>query len=470
MKKKTDEKNKKLWGGRFAGASSDITERMSASIQYDARLYRQDIRGSIAHARMLKKAGVLSAAELGVIEKGLREIEIEIEEGRFEFSASLEDIHMNIEAALTDRIGDAGRKLHTARSRNDQIALDLRLYLRDEAMDIDRQIQELVSVLASLAETHIDAVMPGYTHLQVAQPVRFAQHMLAHAWALLRDRERLSGAVRACSVSPLGAGAMAGVNYPTDRAFTARELGLDGVTPNSMDSVSDRDFALDFVYFAAVLGLHLSRFCEELVLWSSAEFGFIRLSDEVTTGSSIMPQKRNPDLAELVRGKTGRLYGNLVSLLTMLKGLPLTYNRDLQEDKERVFDSVDTVKLSLEGMVAMLSGLRLNTEAMRAALYRNYSTATDLADYLARRGVPFRQAHEIVGGLVRHCEENGADFFNLPLETLRGFSEHFGEDIGEILNPESSPERKLSAGSTARGEIEKQLAAIKKILEGNADD
>jgi argininosuccinate lyase len=237
-----------------------------------------------------------------------------------------------------------------------------------------------------------------------------------------------------------------------------------------MDSVSDRDFALDFVYFAAVLGLHLSRFCEELVLWSSAEFGFIRLSDEVTTGSSIMPQKRNPDLAELVRGKTGRLYGNLVSLLTMLKGLPLTYNRDLQEDKERVFDSVDTVKLSLEGMVAMLSGLRLNTEAMRAALYRNYSTATDLADYLARRGVPFRQAHEIVGGLVRHCEENGADFFNLPLETLRGFSEHFGEDIGEILNPESSPERKLSAGSTARGEIEKQLAAIKKILEGNADD
>ncbi|HSV95491.1 MAG TPA: argininosuccinate lyase [Spirochaetota bacterium] len=470
MKKKTDTKTKKLWGGRFAGTSSDITERMSASIQYDARLYRQDIRGSIAHARMLRKTGILSVAELGAIEKGLREIEREIEEGRFEFSASLEDIHMNIEAALTGRIGDAGRKLHTARSRNDQIALDLRLYLRDEAAQIDRLIAGLVSVLAALAEKHIDVVMPGYTHLQVAQPIRFSQHVLAHAWALLRDRGRLSGAARACSVSPLGAGAMAGVNYPTDRAFTAAELGLDGITANSMDSVSDRDFALDFVYFAAVLGLHLSRFCEELVLWSSAEFGFIRLSDEVTTGSSIMPQKRNPDLAEIVRGKTGRLYGNLVSLLTMLKGLPLTYNRDLQEDKERVFDSVDTVKLSLEGMIAMLSGMRLNTEAMKAALYRNFSTATDLADYLARKGMPFRKAHEIVGGLVRHCEESGADFFNLPLETLRGFSEHFGGDIREVLNPESSPERKLSAGSTARGEIEKQLAAIKKILDGNADD
>ncbi|MDI9425677.1 MAG: argininosuccinate lyase [Spirochaetota bacterium] len=466
MSDKTKKNIKKPWGGRFAASSSDITERISASIQYDARLYRQDIRGSIAHARMLKKTGILTAAEFTAIEKGLGEIQKEIEEGRFEFSASLEDIHMNIEAALTERIGDAGRKLHTARSRNDQIALDLRLYLLDEAASIDPLLASLVAGLVSLAEEHIDAVMPGYTHLQVAQPVRFAQHILAHAWALLRDRERLARAAKACSASPLGAGAMAGVNYPTDRAFTAAELGLAGITPNSMDSVSDRDFALDFLYFAAVLGLHLSRFCEELVLWSTAEFGFIRLSDEVTTGSSIMPQKRNPDLAELIRGKSGRLYGNLIALLTMLKGLPLTYNRDLQEDKERVFDSVDTVKLSLEGMMAMIAGMKVNTDVMKQAVYRNYSTATDLADYLARKGVPFRQAHEIIGRLVRHCEEGGADFFSLPLQTLLGFSEHFGEDIVEILNPESSPERKLSAGSTARGEIERQIAALREALGG----
>ena len=466
MSDKTKKNIKKPWGGRFAASSSDITERISASIHYDARLYRQDIRGSIAHARMLKKTGILTASELSAIERGLGEIEKEIEEGLFEFSASLEDIHMNIEAALTERIGDAGRKLHTARSRNDQIALDLRLYLLDEAASIDPLLASLVAALVSLAEEHIDAVMPGYTHLQVAQPVRFAQHILAHAWALLRDRERLARAAKACSASPLGAGAMAGVNYPTDRAFTAAELGLAGITPNSMDSVSDRDFALDFLYFAAVLGLHLSRFCEELVLWSTAEFGFIRLSDEVTTGSSIMPQKRNPDLAELIRGKSGRLYGNLIALLTMQKGLPLTYNRDLQEDKERVFDSVDTVKLSLEGMIAMIAGMKVNTDVMKQAVYRNYSTATDLADYLARKGVPFRQAHEIIGRLVRHCEEGGADFFSLPLQTLRGFSGHFGEDIVEILNPESSPERKLSAGSTARGEIERQIAALREALGG----
>lgn len=417
----------------------------------------------MAHAKMLRKIGLLTDDELTAICDGLKEIQKEIDNGTFEFSPSLEDIHMNIEARLTERIGDAGRKLHTARSRNDQIALDLRLYIRDEAAEIGVLLSRLIGMLADIAELHINVVMPGYTHMQVAQPVRFSHHMLAHAWALSRDARRLRFAVESCGLSPLGAGALAGVNYPTDRDFVSGELGFDGITMNSMDSVSDRDFAVDFLNFAAILGMHLSRFCEELVLWSSAEFNYIRLSDRVTTGSSIMPQKRNPDIAELVRGKCGRLYGNLISLLATLKGLPLTYNRDLQEDKEPLFDSVDTVKLALEGMLEMLGTVTVNVDVMKAALYRNYSTATDLADYLAAKGVPFRKAHEIVGSIVRHCETQDVDFFELPIETLRGFSGTFDDDIREILNPETSPERKLSRGSTSKKEVLAQIAALKKI-------
>lgn len=417
----------------------------------------------MAHAKMLRKIGLLTDDELTAICDGLKEIQKEIDNGTFEFSPSLEDIHMNIEARLTERIGDAGRKLHTARSRNDQIALDLRLYIRDEAAEIGVLLSRLIGMLADIAELHINVVMPGYTHMQVAQPVRFSHHMLAHAWALSRDARRLRFAVESCGLSPLGAGALAGVNYPTDRDFVSGELGFDGITMNSMDSVSDRDFAVDFLNFAAILGMHLSRFCEELVLWSSAEFNYIRLSDRVTTGSSIMPQKRNPDIAELVRGKCGRLYGNLISLLATLKGLPLTYNRDLQEDKEPLFDSVDTVKLALEGMLEMLGTVTVNGDVMKAALYRNYSTATDLADYLAAKGVPFRKAHEIVGSIVRHCETQGVDFFELPIGTLRGFSGTFDDDIREILNPETSPERKLSRGSTSKKEVLAQIAALKKI-------
>ncbi len=417
----------------------------------------------MAHARMLRKIGLLTDDELAAICGGLKEIQKEIDNGTFEFSPSLEDIHMNIEARLTERIGDAGRKLHTARSRNDQIALDLRLYIRDEAAEVGVLLSRLIGMLADIAELHINVVMPGYTHMQVAQPVRFSHHMLAHAWALSRDARRLRFAVESCGLSPLGAGALAGVNYPTDRDFVSGELGFDGITMNSMDSVSDRDFAVDFLNFAAILGMHLSRFCEELVLWSSAEFNYIRLSDRVTTGSSIMPQKRNPDIAELVRGKCGRLYGNLISLLATLKGLPLTYNRDLQEDKEPLFDSVDTVKLALEGMLEMLGTVTVNGDVMKAALYRNYSTATDLADYLAAKGVPFRKAHEIVGSIVRHCETQGVDFFELPIGTLRGFSGTFDDDIREILNPETSPERKLSRGSTSKKEVLAQIAALKKI-------
>ena len=341
----------KLWAGRFEEGSSEVTELLSASVQYDCRLYKQDIRGSKAHAEMLKNAGILSESEFESIVDGLSAIELSIDSGDFSFSKALEDIHMNIESKLTEMIGDAGKRLHTARSRNDQVALDIRLYLRDEIQEICILLRALIVLLTDTAEKNIDIIMPGYTHMQIAQPVRLSQHLMAHAWALSRDLRRLSFSYESAGLCPLGVGALAGVNYLNDRDFLASKLGFDGITSNSMDTTADRDFALDFLYASSALGMHLSRFCEELVLWSTAEFSFIKLSDRVTTGSSIMPQKRNPDLAELIRGKTGRLYGNLISLLTILKGLPLTYNRDMQEDKEPLFDSIDTVKISLEGII-----------------------------------------------------------------------------------------------------------------------
>lgn len=458
------EEKKKPWGGRFTGALSGTAEKISSSIQFDARLYRQDIRGSIAHAGMLNRIGILSDAELADIRRGLSDIEKEIDAGTFAFKTSLEDIHMNIEAALTERIGDAGRKLHTARSRNDQVALDERMYLRDEAVEVRVLLDALVGVLVGIAEQNIDVLMPGYTHLQVAQPVRFSQHMLAYAWGFLRDAKRLDAASDACSLLPLGSGALAGLNYPVDREFVRKELGFEGIVPNSMDAVSDRDFMLDFCYFAAVCGVRLSRFSEELVLWSSSEFGFIRLADAVTTGSSIMPQKRNPDIAELIRAKSGRLAGNLVSLLTLLKGLPMTYNRDLQEDKERVFDSIDTMKLALAGMAEMLSGMTLNVERMKKAVFSNFSTATDIADYLTRKGVPFRKSHEIVGRLVRSCEEQGTDFFALKAADFKKLAPEFDDDIVGVVGPARSVEGKLSAGSTAKKEVLAQIEALKKLL------
>lgn len=455
---------KKLWGGRFAGSQSSITERISASIHYDSRLYRQDIRGSIAHARMLNKTGVLSDEELRSIVEGLRQIESEIEAGTFEFSSSLEDIHMNIEHRLTERIGDAGKRLHTGRSRNDQVALDVRLFIRDESDEIRGLIKKFIYVLVECAEKNLDVIMPGYTHMQVAQPVRFSHHILVYAWELARDLKRLESAVDASSMLPLGVGALAGVNYSNDREFLKNELGFSAIIPNSMDVTSDRDFVIDFLYFAAVTGMHLSRFCEELVLWSSSEFSYVRLADSVTTGSSIMPQKRNPDVAELIRGKSGRLYGNLVSMLTVMKGLPLTYNRDFQEDKEPLFDSVDTVKMSLEGMIEMISTMKINSEKMRKSVYSNFSTATDLADYLVKKGVPFRESHEVIGSIVKYCEESGADFFSLSLDDLKRFSTAFGDDAVASLNPESSTERKLSSGSTAKKEILKQIEMLKGML------
>ncbi|HOH36137.1 MAG TPA: argininosuccinate lyase [Spirochaetota bacterium] len=458
---------KKLWGGRFEDKPSDITERISVSVHYDKRLYKQDIRGSKAHAEMLNKCGIISIEDFEQIKKGLSQIEDEIESGKFEFKRSLEDVHMNIESRLTELVGDAGKRLHTARSRNDQVATDTRLYIKDEIIEIKTLLTDLISILVETAEKNTEVVMPGYTHLQVAQPVRFSHHMLAHAWALSRDLKRLLFALDIADSSPLGAGALAGVNYSTDRTITQKLLDFKSVNMNSMDCVADRDYMLDVLYFCSVCAMHLSRFSEELILWSSSEFRFIRLSDKVTTGSSIMPQKKNPDLAELIRGKTGRVYGNMISLFTVLKGLPLAYNRDLQEDKESLFDSIDTIKLSIEAMIEMLKEMTVNKERMRQAVFSNYSTATDLADYLARKGLPFREAHEVSGSIVKFCETSGKDFFSLTLEEIKKFSDCFESDIVEILNPENSTERKLSLGSTSLSEVRKQIIELKNIIEKN---
>lgn len=458
--------SKKLWGGRFDKKTSSITEKISSSIQFDKVLYSQDIRGSMAHAKMLKKIGVLTDDDYMNITRGLEDIRHEIEEGSFEFSTSLEDIHMNIESRLTEMIGEAGKRLHTGRSRNDQIALDLRLFIIDACSDISLLLKRLISELVTLANRKIDTVMPGYTHMQVAQPVRFSHHMLAHAWALVRDLRRLEFTLSSCDNLPLGSGAMAGVNYPSDREMLRNELDFSEIIPNSMDGVSDRDFALDFLYFASMLGMHLSRFCEELVIWSSSEFSFIRLSDTVTTGSSIMPQKRNPDIAELIRGKTGRLYGDMITLFTVMKSLPLTYNRDFQEDKEPVFDAVETVMLSLEGMIEMISSMEVNSRRLKETVYSNFSTATDLADYLVQKGVPFRQSHEVIGNIVRYCENEKKDFFSLKLEEMKKFSDKFEADAVDAINPETSTERKASYGSTSKESVQNQIEMLQKILKG----
>ncbi|MGB4269856.1 MAG: argininosuccinate lyase [Spirochaetota bacterium] len=457
-------KNKKLWGGRFSDATSQITEQISTSLHFDVRLYKHDIQGSIAHAKMLAKQGLLTQEDCDAIIKGLQTIYKEIEEGIFPFNEKLEDIHMNIEARLTELVGDAGKRLHTARSRNDQVVTDVRLYLKDEINDIQKLCVDLIQKLIKKAQENKYVIMPGYTHMQIAQPVRFSHHILAYAWAYLRDLNRLKFAFNAADVLSLGSGALAGVNYATDRHYVARELEFGTIAHNSMDAVSDRDFIADFLYFAAMVGMHSSRLAEDLIVWSTAEFNFIKLSDSVTTGSSIMPQKRNPDVAELIRGKTGRLYGNLISLLTVLKGLPMTYNRDLQEDKETLFDSIDTVKLVLKGMAEMIEHMTVNEDITRKAIYKNFSTATDVADYLVMKGIAFRQAHEIVGSVVKYCEKYNKNFFTLHLDELKKFSEKFDADIYEYLDPEKSTERKKSYGSTSRESIENQIKLLKEQL------
>jgi len=454
----------KMWGGRFAEATAASVEAFSASIQYDARLYRHDIMGSKAHARMLARQGLIAPEEAEAIVQGLTEIEGEIDRGEFVFKPELEDIHMNIEKALTDRIGPAGAKLHTARSRNDQVNLDFRLYLRDEVDTLDGLLCEAQKSFARKARQYLGAIMPGYTHLQRAQPVLLSHHLLAYVEMLGRDRDRLAGCRQRINIMPLGAAALAGTGLPIDRESVAAELGFAAITANSMDTTGDRDFALELLFCLNLIQLHLSRLSEELVLWSSKEFDFIRMGDRYCTGSSIMPQKKNPDIPELIRGKAGRVTGALMALLMTVKGLPLTYNRDLQEDKEQVFDAVDTVKASLAIIAELLDHSEFNRERLRAATSGGFMTATDLADYLVRRNLPFRQAHSVAGRIVALCQERDCELTDLSLADLRGFSELIEADIFAVLSVDGSVNSRISAGGTGRIRVEEALARVEQML------
>ena len=453
--------SQKLWGGRFTQPTDKFVEEFTASIGFEQRLASYDIQGSKAHAEMLGRQEIISVAEATQIIAGLNDILATIEAGELEFSVALEDIHMNVEARLIEKIGAVGGKLHTGRSRNDQVALDIRLYLRDEIDAILVYLDNLETSLIEQAEQNLDVIMPGFTHLQTAQPVLYSHHMLAYREMIARDRSRLRDLRTRFNLLPLGAGALAGTPFPIDREWVAEQLGFDGVTRNSLDSVSDRDFAIEFCSFAAILMMHLSRLAEELILWSSANFSFIELSDAFCTGSSIMPQKKNPDVPELVRGKTGRVYGNLISLLTLMKSLPLAYNKDMQEDKEPLFDSVDTVKGSLKIFVDMIAEMSVKADNMRIAAGYGYSTATDIADYCVRKGLPFRQAHEVVGKTVRYCVENNKDIPDLTLAEFQQFSELIEADIYDFVTLEASVNARQATGGTARIAVERELARLK---------
>lgn len=447
--------------GRFARGRLPEVEAFTASLPFDRRLFRHDIRGSIAHTRMLAKVRLIRASEARAIEHGLKEIEREIDAGRFRFDIGDEDIHLAIERRLIAKIGDAGRKLHTARSRNDQVALDFRLYLRDELREVIAIVRELRAALTRLARRHVETVMPGYTHLQRAQPVSLAHHLLAYVEMLTRDSERFAQALVRTDVMPLGAGALAATTLPIDRAMVARALGFARITANSIDAVSDRDFAVDFLSAAALLSVHLSRMSEELILWTSSEFGFASIPDEFSTGSSMMPQKKNPDLAELIRGKTGRVIGDLVAMLTILKGLPLAYNSDLQEDKERVFDALDTIKPATRLMAKLWPALRFDRAAMRAAA-GGFALATDLAEYLVEKGVAFREAHEIVGRIVRETAAAGATLEDLKHSDLRRYSPAFKADAAAILRAENSLARRSVVGGPAPRTVTRRLKELKR--------
>jgi len=457
--------NAKLWGGRFAESTDALVEAFSESVSFDQRLYRQDIRGSQAHARVLERAGVLSAADVAAICDGLDGILEDIEQGRFEWQQALEDVHMNIEAELTRRIGDAGKRLHTGRSRNDQVATDIRLYVRDQIDALMDVFGRIDAALLDLAEREAETIMPGFTHLQIAQPVTFGHHMLAWREQSLRDRERFVDLRRRLNKLPLGSAALAGTVYPLDRHFAAELLGFDGVTENSLDAVSDRDFAIEFCAAASLAMVHLSRWSEELILWATPLFGFVDLPDRFCTGSSIMPQKKNPDVPELVRGKTGRVIGDLNALLVLMKGQPLAYNRDNQEDKQPLFDAVDTLRACLEVYAAMLPNLRVRADACRRAAARGFSTATDLADYLVNRGLPFRDAHHAVGAAVGYASGKGCDLSELSLEELRQFSSHVAEDVYEHITLEASVRARRTYGGTAPDQVR---AAIQRARQKGA--
>jgi len=464
VKKRKSRKSKKPWAGRFKHAMAKSAEEFSSSVHYDVRLYKQDIVQSIAYARALVKARILSTVECKKIIKALESIFKGIEAGKIKLQPELEDVHMNIEALLIEKVGDMGKKLHSGRSRNDQVATDLRMYLKFEVTEMVLLIKKLQETLLDMAEENIKVIMPGYTHVQRAQPILFSHHLMAYYEMLERDKARFLAAGAEADVMPLGSAALAGTNILLDRQALAKELGFAKISGNSMDAVSDRDFALDFVSACSVLMMHLSRFSEEIVLWSTYEFDYIVLSDGYSTGSSIMPQKKNPDIAELVRGKTGRVYGHLMGLLTMMKGLPLTYNRDMQEDKEAVFDSVDTVRAVLAIFSEMISTTKINEEQMKKSAKKGYLTATDLAYYLVGRGVPFREAHRIVGEIVAYCEDSNMQLDYLSLKQLKQFSKDFTYDATRILSSESSVSKKDIAGGTAPKRVKEAIKRARKNL------
>lgn len=458
---------KKPWGGRFKQPTDELMERFSASIAFDKKLYAYDIEGSIAHCKMLAKCKIIKAAESRQIVNGLKQVLREFEDGRFQCREDLEDIHMNIETRLTEIIGPVAGKLHTARSRNDQVCLDIRLYLRAEVAEIMKASARFAKTLLNVSKRTVDHIVPGYTHLQRAQPISLAHHLLAYVEMVLRDRERMRDALKRIDVMPLGSAALAGTNFPIDREYAAKLLRFPQISHNSLDAVGDRDFIVEFCAAASILIMHLSRFCEEIVLWSSSEFKWLELSDAYTTGSSIMPQKKNPDAAELIRGKTGRVYGSLISLLTVLKGLPLAYNRDLQEDKEPLFDTVDTLKMSLEvlnGMVKTAKFRKIPTDELKAG---GFLTATDLADYLVLKGVPFREAHEITGKAVAGCLQRGVTLEDLTLPELKAFSPRFEKDVLGYLSLENSVNRKDVYGGTAKNQVKKQISRLNRLLAKN---
>ena len=454
--------DKKLWAGRFAEPTDAFVEAFTASVEFDQRLAPYDIQGSIAHANMLAKQGILNAAERDAIVEGLLKILARIEAGEFDWSVALEDVHMNIEAALTEEIGTAGKKLHTGRSRNDQVATDVRLWLRAELTEIDLGVRRLQRALLDLAQREAATILPGFTHLQTAQPITFGHHMMAWFEMLERDHGRMADCAKRVNVMPLGAAALAGTSFPIDREFTARELAFDRPAENSLDAVSDRDFAIEFAAAASILMMHLSRMSEELIIWSSAQFGFVTLSDSFCTGSSIMPQKKNPDVPELIRGKSGRVFGHLVALLTLMKSQPLAYNKDNQEDKEPLFDAVDNVKGSLKVFADMIPAITCNHDAMRNAALQGFATATDLADYLVRRGTPFRDAHEVVGKAVAYCVDKDCDLAELDLKELRRFSSQIDADVFDVLTLEGSVSARDHLGGTAPAQV---LAAVERARE-----
>ncbi len=459
-----DKTQDKLWGGRFSEPTDTFVERFTASVTFDQRLYLADIQGSIAHATMLAKSGILTDQECRQITEGLEAIKADIDAGNFNWSVSLEDVHMNIEAALTEKIGDTGKKLHTGRSRNDQVATDIRLYLRQEIDDVCAAIRAVQKGIVSLAENETNTVMPGFTHLQTAQPISFAHHLMAWFEMFQRDHERMQDCRKRVNVSPLGAAALAGTSFPIDREMTAELLGFDKPAANSLDAVSDRDFAIEFCAASSLLMTHMSRISEELVIWTSAQFDFIDLPDRFCTGSSIMPQKKNPDVPELVRGKSGRVVGHLMSLLTLMKSQPLAYNKDNQEDKEPLFDTLDTVKDSLKAFADMIPAIKAKPDNMRSAALKGYSTATDLADYLVRKGTAFRDAHEVVGKAVAYGIEQGKDLSELSLEELRNFSPDIENDVFDILTLEGSLNARNHIGGTAPEQVKKAITKAKSLL------